>query len=493
MKVWLLTTGSSDIQLLDDALWRDWNRDLRDEWYRLSFEPKQLLSEVDEPYRVAPRILGMIYAAQPDEVWEYLTFPLLDAFKGLMREQEIDKVVLLLTDQEAVFGEESRNSIRCPFWQDTCGQQPMFERYFKREFPEVEFIPILLKPGSTEQGLDDWNHVLTLTRSVLHGVELDPNVVYVSHQAGTPAISSAVQFVSLTRFRNKVKFLVSNEYDTQKTQFIPSSNYFRGIQVQEAIALLNSFNYVGVRDILELSTLGVTAPDENHIKHLLNAAVQWNFAEFQRFKKAVQKHVLIQQTDFPWWRVSYESAYLGWVRLQQGNTVDAMFHSFRAVEGSAGLWAEQNYRDDVSRDGRRGLQLKQSVLQKVPAMQSWFSSGQYSKSTIGLYGKSLFALLKHSSVDWKSDKSIRVFYDCIDNHSHEKDIFEWRNNLYHRLEGLQPAELFDAWDATTEQDWIKTVLGCLNFISAQDFASLEEVSLMSQVHQKLENAIHTLL
>ncbi|WP_223278170.1 hypothetical protein [Nostoc sp. 'Peltigera membranacea cyanobiont' 232] len=69
--------------------------------------------------------------------------------------------------------------------------------------------------------------------------------VYVSHQAGTPAISSAVQFVSLGRFQ-KVKFLVSNEYFDEnydkksKSEAIESSNYWRGMQIQKAQQLITS-------------------------------------------------------------------------------------------------------------------------------------------------------------------------------------------------------------------------------------------------------------
>jgi hypothetical protein len=72
-----------------------------------------------------------------------------------------------------------------------------------------------------------------LVQQAFSSIEIDKNTtVYVSHQAGTPAISSAVQFVSLARFGKQVKFLVSNEYNPSLTKVIDASQYLKGIQVQ---------------------------------------------------------------------------------------------------------------------------------------------------------------------------------------------------------------------------------------------------------------------
>ncbi len=71
-------------------------------------------------------------------------------------------------------------------------------------------------------------------------IDRENDVVYVSHQAGTPAISSAVQFLTIGQFK-QVQFLVSNPvYDDEsdaikgKAQLIRSSSYSRGIKISQA-------------------------------------------------------------------------------------------------------------------------------------------------------------------------------------------------------------------------------------------------------------------
>jgi hypothetical protein len=67
--------------------------------------------------------------------------------------------------------------------------------------------------------------------------------VYVSHQAGTPAISSALQFCSIAKFGDRVQFLVLNrEYKNKKlistAQLLESSEYIRAIQIEKAKQLI---------------------------------------------------------------------------------------------------------------------------------------------------------------------------------------------------------------------------------------------------------------
>ena len=62
--------------------------------------------------------------------------------------------------------------------------------------------------------------------------------IYVSHQGGTPAISSALQFVSFAQYGKKVRFLVSNEYELKPAEIIESSQYLRGIKIEQAKGLI---------------------------------------------------------------------------------------------------------------------------------------------------------------------------------------------------------------------------------------------------------------
>jgi len=252
MNIWIVTTGSSDVQLKTDDYWNDWydHSTVKRACENLPFKPTQLIEDSDEPYRIVPRVLGMVYEAQSEEVWECLEFPLLRQFTAQLKGKIIDKIILLLTEQTNTFDEDQREDRRCPYWQDTCELQPILERYFKEQeyFRDVELIPILLSPKKNKPGLDDWNYVLTIVQTAFsEEIKLEPDTVYVSHQAGTPAISSAVQFVSLAKFNERVKFLVSNEYEKKPLDPIDSSEYLRGIRLQEAKALLNRYDYSGAK------------------------------------------------------------------------------------------------------------------------------------------------------------------------------------------------------------------------------------------------------
>jgi len=250
MNIWIVTTGSSDVKLKTDDNWGTLFKKVRSQLYDRRFVPTRPPNTDDkEPFIVPARAMGMVYGSQlTDEYYEDLHFPLLDAFSAKLLEKgrtNPDQIIVIMTDQEAVFDEEDRRLEKSPYWQDTCTLKPIFEEYFKRKFPQVtsENIDYLkvLKPQSQSQGLDNWDDALVLVQQAFSSLEIDKNTtVYVSHQAGTPAISSAVQFVSLARFGKQVKFLVSNEYNPSLTKIIDASQYLKGIQVQQAKGLIES-------------------------------------------------------------------------------------------------------------------------------------------------------------------------------------------------------------------------------------------------------------
>ncbi|WP_413167976.1 hypothetical protein ACL6C3_14800 [Capilliphycus salinus ALCB114379] len=512
MKLWIVTIGSSDVQLQSDKynrengrnqkkysnqIWSYWYGDIKPDCYDISFDPtKTALKDVEETYRIQSRVLGTVYeensAEIQDEIRSYLTFPLLSNFIRKLRGLGVpDVIVYLLTDQSAIFDtDEKRRKIKSPYWEDTCKLEPILQGYFEHNFPGVKLISLKLSP-TQEPGLDDWDKVLDLVKNQLNTIQLDsePNIVYVSHQAGTPAISSAVQFMSLARFRNHVTFLVSNEY-TEETKTIPNSTYLGAIQRQEAIALLEQYDYVGVRDILGLSKVDSDNHQAKQIKYLLDAAEQWNCAKFQKFKKTLKDRKLLDIKEFPWYQSGYESAYLAWIRLQQGSTVDAMFHSFRAVEGSITKWVEKYYNAHIFKNPKYGPQVKLSIRQELPGYFNALSQSTQEKfkkdGNIGLYGEQLYKLLKQARPEWNTHPDIKVVLE---------DTKKDRNNLFHRLEGLQESELFEAWNTKTPEAWEKRLLGCMNFIAQKDlakpFSSLEKASLMAQVHEKLKQFIET--
>lgn len=447
MNVWIVTTGNSDVQLKTVEHWNDWDRDIKRSLYGLKFEPTRSQNDEGVPYRLPARVLGIAYDRLSEEVQPHLTLPLLENFVEKLKETEthLDQIVVLLTDQSEIF-EEERQEKRCPFWQDTCELYPILERYFCQQFPEAEVMPLLLKPNEQDQGLDDWDAVLALVRGTFDCLDIEPTMVYVSHQAGTPAISSAVQFASLAKFGDRVKFLVSNEYRPEQTRAIESSRYLSAIRLQEAKALLDRYDYSGVKELY-----GVYLSSEANA--LLNAAIQWNFAKFDQFADALKQHpnqhlkrLAEDRTQSGnWWWTAYEAAWLAVVRLEQGNAVEAMFHSFRAFEGLA---------------------------------------IEYIK---GGYGRKVFKQLKHrKQAQWNNHPYLSELVDLVETeHTMRNDVLDRRNNLFHRLCGLTNQDLYDAWKAN-EENWQSRLLGCLDFISEQEkFKSLEEASLMVVVHQNI--------
>ncbi|WP_339393567.1 hypothetical protein [Nostoc sp. UHCC 0870] len=190
-----------------------------------------------------------MYANQPDYYQSDLKFPLLDTYHKYFIEENIkpEKIIILLTDQAQIFNQDKIIYEKCPYWQDTCTLKPLLEWYFQHTFYcQPEFLYLVPTESGKGKGIDNWNETLSLVGKTLDNLTDNPlKTVYISHQAGTPAISSAVQFVSLGRFKN-VNFLVSNEYfddnynPQSKSEAIPSSNYWRGMQIQKAKQLITS-------------------------------------------------------------------------------------------------------------------------------------------------------------------------------------------------------------------------------------------------------------
>jgi hypothetical protein len=391
MHLWILTIGSSDVQLISDTanqakgrtekqrsdkVWSYWyNDDLRGDCYDISFEPKQLFKDKEETYRIAPRILGRVYQAsdqcQQKEIWDYLTFPLLDNFvQALANYPTPEAIAILLTDQLTIFENDRQRKPNSPYWQDTCELQPILQKYCAEKFPDApcEFIP--LTPKSEAESLDNWNAILNLVRDKFRNLKIadqpiqvnpDENV-YVSHQAGTPAISSAVQFCSLAKFGDRVQFLVSNENNLELTGFVGSSSYLRGIKREQAKKLLDNYDYAGVNGLINEYL-------QDDAKILLKAALKWNVAKFSDFLDCLKYYPkfeseLVERTrDENWWWIAYEEAYLAVIREKQDNIVEAFFHSFRAFEYIFAEWGSQKLAGHFQEgDGDNVAFLKESIL-----------------------------------------------------------------------------------------------------------------------------------
>lgn len=249
MTTWIITTGNSDIQLNTDANWmrgkglfkKAKNNEPLCNCQGEGADFANLKRENDtKRFPVAARVLGLVYQDH-EHCYSDLVFPLLDVLIQAFQDQEFpDRVYIILTDQEKLFETSDIKNSSCPFWQDTCTLKPLFEWYFQTKLKlKPDFIT--LQPSVNNRGLDHWDQVLTLVTEELTKIQQD-DVFYISHQASTPAISSAVQFFSIGYFSN-VKFLIVNRYYEEnkiKTspEIIPSSSYWKQLQIQKAKKLI---------------------------------------------------------------------------------------------------------------------------------------------------------------------------------------------------------------------------------------------------------------
>ncbi|MBD2692128.1 hypothetical protein [Anabaena catenula] len=223
MKTWIVTTGNSDIQLKNNKNWEPFYCELLEKGNtEISYERDIFISvekdKVTKLYPAPSRVLGIVYEDKINNYVSDLEFPLLDTYcQYFKKKTKLDRIIVLLSDQQRIFQNQQRDKDYCPYWQDTCTLKPILTWYFQDKFKDIltsQFDPerdfLYLQPDSGK-GLDHWNETLLLVKNVFNEININNPEIYVSHQAGTPAISSAVQFVSLNKFE-KVKFVLSNQY-----------------------------------------------------------------------------------------------------------------------------------------------------------------------------------------------------------------------------------------------------------------------------------------
>lgn len=283
MTLWIVTTGNTDVQLKHDNSWDDLYGQVEE---IPEFQECRKFSEVapdsnskNKKFLVPSRVLGLVYGPHAKERYETdLEFPLLSITIPKLRAEIANdtqklRVVVLLTDQTEIFLGHIYKS-DCPFWKDTCTLKPILKWYFNKELGVTpEFLEIKL--GKDNSGIDHWNDMLTLVTKKLSELKCDrAEKVYISHQAGTPAISSAVQFATISQF-NKVSFLVSNQFSSDgysivaKAQVIPISTYWRALQIEKAKQLIEKGEPGAALEILT-DIPGINSDTFNKLKSLVN-------------------------------------------------------------------------------------------------------------------------------------------------------------------------------------------------------------------------------
>lgn len=529
--VWIVTTGNNNVKLKSDHGWGDLRRRKNEQLKPCNKEFSSLIKGDDKLFSLPARAMGILYGDTWDTHKDYFSFPLLEEFAKKLKSENKnpDHIIVLLTNQEKIFLEDSDDPQYdrfedSPYWRDTSRLEVIFRKYFDREFGEgrVQFTFPVLEPRTREEGLDNWDSTLDLVQKEFDKWQISKDdIVIVSHQASTPAISSAVQFVSLAKFGEKAIFLIGNEQDSTLTRFLEGSKYLKGIRKKEAEALLISYNYAGVEALLKDNL-----ENNEDAKILLNAAIQWNVAKFGDFLKCLEDYPKLasdieeRKRAENWWWIAYEEVYLAIIRKNQGNIIEAFFHSFRAFEGIFAAWGYKNFGQHI--ENIEGVPyLSPSILDDAKGYFSNLSGKGSKKAVKDIKSKLENLKSKREGVEAKVERNDRVkldlqvlcklfkafrYSDYVQNcpelrifwdDNKLNNVSEKRNFVIHQVQGMSKSDLWNSWgifsmegsDEAEDKLWEDKLLKFLNFIVKEDFSEgfklLKDASLMAKVHKEL--------
>lgn len=305
-------------------------------------------------------------------------------------------------------------------------------------------------------------------------------------KGGVNQSSEAARITSIIRFEENVTFYDFEEKEILNCGGKPSPYFapFKGINYlwsrkqAEALSLLERYDYEAVDTILTPYYRDSNNEDIRKLKLWLSKAIKWNITDFDTFINGLQK---IPENN--WWWKGYESAYLGLVRFKQGNNIEAFFHGFRGIEGLMSELISVKYKDYVITPKGETPYLKLTICdQNSPYSEFKNSKHLFKNGKVFLYGAGLDSLTEIALPNIKNTHQWKRFFIHIK---------PWRNRLYHRFKHLATGDLFNAWEVGNQKDWENKILYFLNFLSGQNYSSLEEASLMAEYHQKIKDLILT--
>ena len=402
----------------------------------------------------------------------------------LLTEQapNIEKVYLVGTNQNSSVQQREK---------DTIYACELLKSWLEHYYPQLAVEVISLgedgtNPANFEQMFRWWRQ--TWMNRVVDIQNRQP--IWVCLKGGVGQSSEASRVSGLSLYGDRIQFYEFNQNLNANRAGTPSdysgpflgTNYLWDRKQQEALALLKRYDYEAVKRTLQSAFQNADGTQPNgeqmlQVKHLVEAAVQWNQGNFQAFAEVMGERAESRSQE--WWWTAYEAAYLAVVRFQQSDTIEAMFHSFRAVEGLMLEWAIQTFPDDVERREMEMPLVRKSIARNR-GLRNYLNEFQ-GRPEISLYGAKLDKLVQLAKPNYRKNcRDIIAFWDVAKPR---------RNQLFHRLLGLGKREVFQAWDAQNQREWESRVLGCLNFLSEQNFTSLADASLMFQVHEELREAI----
>lgn len=306
-------------------------------------------------------------------------------------------------------------------------------------------------------------------------------------KGGVNQSSEAARITSIIEFEENVIFYDFEEIETDNLKGKPSSytkpfrgvNYLWNRKQTEALSLLDRFDYEAVNSILQkYYHQNSNNEDIRKIKLWLSKAIKWNITDFDAFINGLQ-----QIPDNNWWWKGYESAYLGLVRLKQGNNIEAFFHVFRGIEGLMSELIINKYNSHVEIPKGETPYLKSSICRDNQHPELRNCQNQFNDGKVYLYGSGLKFLVEIALPEIKNDSLWKRFFS---------QIKPWRNRTYHRFKHLTRKDLLNVcWEVKNEEEWINKILYFLNSLSKQNYSSLKKASLMAEYHDKIRNLILT--
>ena len=402
----------------------------------------------------------------------------------LEKASEIERVYLIATDQKEEVQEREK---------DTIYAAELIKDWIVNEFDHlntaaVEIITLGLdgiNPSNFEQMFHWWR------KTWREKITIKANQsIWVCLKGGVGQASEASRISGLSLYGDRIQFFEFKQNTQANRVGIPSdysepflgTNYLWDRTQQQALKLLHRYDYAEVYDLLrpyfQQPNSGFGA-----VPNLLKAGMAWNQGQFKSFFSLAKSSVKIpEQVRDKYWLVAYEQAYLGVIRLHQQNTIEAMLHSHRSIEGLLYLWAEKSFPNNVQEKSNQYPSLKHSILQTYSSLHHHFNNQQRQQlEEISLSGRVLQDLLTTAIPETAISRDFQAFWTSAR---------EMRNTLSHRLGGLAERELFvEAWDVTNSEQWQKRVLNCLNLVTKQSFKSLSQATICAQMHDQLVDAI----
>ncbi|MFP4337186.1 MAG: hypothetical protein ACLFQP_04585 [Halothece sp.] len=396
------------------------------------------------------------------------------------RISDIERIYLIGTDQKPDIREREKDTLH------SCN---LIQRWVESQLnTDIAVETILVgqdgtNPSNFEEMFRWWREVWCDRIQVK---ENQP--IWLCLKGGVGQAAEAGRISGLSRYGDRIQFFEFARTPRKNQDGIPSeysgpflgTNYLWDRTQQQSLALLNRYDYDALGNLL--TNYWKQDPEGfKIIKPLVKAGKLWNQGQFEQFFAEAKGSLTLQQkeqTHEYWWK-AYEEAYLAVVRLEQKNTVEAMFHSFRAIEALTKDWVVVTFPNAVKPHPNKFPSLHRSICQEFSNNQrlaNLFGSNE----TIELSRWSLQVLTEAAIPQMRNNADFRPFW---------KTAGDLRNQLAHTIYGLPPQDLFKAWQVSNQQQWEKRILHCLNLITQQSFSSLLQPSLFASTHYRLKGLI----